>query len=45
VSADAAEGELREAALADEKVRAWTDGKQVVKVVVVPGRLVNLVVR
>jgi leucyl-tRNA synthetase len=45
VSADASEGELREAALADEKVRAWTDGKQVVKTVVVPGRLVNIVVR
>ncbi|HEV3468884.1 MAG TPA: leucine--tRNA ligase [Pyrinomonadaceae bacterium] len=45
VNADAAEDELRAAAVADEKVRAWVEGKQVVKVVVVPGRLVNVVVR
>ncbi|HYP52031.1 MAG TPA: leucine--tRNA ligase, partial [Pyrinomonadaceae bacterium] len=45
VPADLGEDALREAALADEKVRAWTDGKQVVKVVVVPQRLVNIVVR
>jgi len=45
VAADAPEDALREAALADERVRGWTDGKQVVKVVVVPQRLVNIVVR
>jgi leucyl-tRNA synthetase len=45
VSADAGEDETRDAALADEKVRAWVDGKQIVKTVVVPGRLVNVVVR
>ena len=45
MSADATEDETRAAALADEKVRAWTDGKQIVKTVVVPGRLVNVVVR
>ncbi len=39
------EAELRAAALADEKVRAWTEGHEVVKVVVVPQRLVNIVVR
>jgi leucyl-tRNA synthetase len=37
--------ELRAAALADEKVRAWTEGREVVKVVVVPQRLVNIVIR
>ncbi|HEX8475233.1 MAG TPA: leucine--tRNA ligase [Pyrinomonadaceae bacterium] len=42
---DTTEDALREAALADEKVRAWTDGKNVVKVVVIPQRLVNIVVR
>jgi leucyl-tRNA synthetase len=36
---------LRETALADERVRVWTDGKQIVKVIVVPQRLVNIVVR
>jgi leucyl-tRNA synthetase len=45
VSAAATEEETRAAALSDERVRAWTEGKQVVKTVVVPGRLVNVVVR
>jgi leucyl-tRNA synthetase len=39
------EEELRAAALADEKVTAWTEGREIVKVVVVPQRLVNIVVR
>ena len=42
---DTPEETLRAAALADEKVRVWTDGKQIVKVVVVPQRLVNIVVK
>ncbi len=45
LSADAGEDEMREAALSDERVRSWTEGKQIVKVVVVPSRLVNVVVR
>jgi leucyl-tRNA synthetase len=45
VSADATEEETRAAALADERVRPWTEGKQIVKTVVVPGRLVNVVVK
>ncbi|HEV2763581.1 MAG TPA: leucine--tRNA ligase [Pyrinomonadaceae bacterium] len=45
VAADLGEDGLREAALAHESVRNWTDGKQVVKVVVVPQRLVNIVVK
>jgi leucyl-tRNA synthetase len=36
---------LEKLAFADEKVREYTDGKEVVKVVVVPRRLVNIVVR
>ena len=32
-------------ALADEKVKAAIEGKQIVKVIVVPGKLVNIVVR
>ncbi|MFO0967877.1 MAG: class I tRNA ligase family protein [Gemmataceae bacterium] len=35
---------LEQAALADEKVRGFLEGKQVKKVIVVPGKLVNLVV-
>jgi leucyl-tRNA synthetase len=45
IAASATEDETREAALSDERVRAWTEGKQIVKTVVVPGRLVNVVVR
>jgi leucyl-tRNA synthetase len=43
--ASAREPEIREMALADGRVRAWLDGRQVSKVVVVPGRLVNIVTR
>jgi leucyl-tRNA synthetase len=41
----AREPEIREMALADGRVRPWLDGRQVTKVVVVPGRLVNIVTR
>ncbi len=42
---DTPEADLREAALADEKVRSFTEGRDVVKVIVVPQRLVNVVVQ
>jgi len=45
VSADAAKDVIEQIALADENVQKFTDGKNVVKVIVVPGRLVNVVVR
>jgi leucyl-tRNA synthetase len=45
VDVAAPEREIQDRALADEKVRQWTDGRQVAKVVVVPGRLVNVVTR
>jgi leucyl-tRNA synthetase len=38
------EEELRAAALADEKIKGLIDGQQIVKVIVVPQRLVNIVV-
>ena len=44
-SPEATNDELQEMALADEKVREYTDSKEVVKVIVVPRRLVNIVVR
>jgi leucyl-tRNA synthetase len=44
-SPDISEEDLKTAALADDKVRAFTDGHEVVKVIVVPRRLVNVVVR
>jgi leucyl-tRNA synthetase len=36
---------LRDMALADEKVKAAIGGKQIVKVIMVPGKLVNIVVK
>jgi len=44
-AADAPESELLALARESEKVRRHLDGKEVVKEVVVPGKLVNLVVR
>ena len=44
-SPEASDDDLRQAALADEKVRAATEGHDVVKVVVIPRRLVNVVVK
>ena len=45
VPADADAKQLESTALADEKVRARLEGKNVAKVIVVPGKLVNLVVK
>ena len=42
---DVTEEDAKDAAMASENVRRYTDGKQVVKTIYVPGRLVNLVVR
>ncbi|MGF2952338.1 class I tRNA ligase family protein, partial [Mycobacterium sp. THU-M116] len=44
VAADADAGSLEAAALSDEKVRAFLAGATPRKVIVVPGRLVNLVI-
>ncbi len=40
-----AEGELKKLALADPKVQPFLDGKQVAKMIVVPDKLVNIVVK
>jgi leucyl-tRNA synthetase len=45
VSVDATEEEVRQLALADEKVKAAIEGKEIVKVLVVKGRLVNIAVK
>lgn len=45
VAADATKDDLEAAALADERVAGLVDGKTVVKVIAVPGRMVNLVVK
>ena len=44
-SPDATNEQLEQFALADEKVIELTSGKEIVKIVVVPGRLVNIVVK
>lgn len=43
VSKDATKEELEQIALNDEKIKEWIEGKQVRKVIVVPGKLVNIV--
>jgi len=45
VPAGATDDQVEQAALADEKVKAAITGKQIVKKIVVPGKLVNIVVR
>ncbi|HLW88068.1 MAG TPA: leucine--tRNA ligase [Terriglobales bacterium] len=45
VPAGSSEDTIREAALADAKTKAAVAGKQIVKTIVVPGKLVNIVVR
>jgi leucyl-tRNA synthetase len=45
VPPDVSEADLRAAALADGKVQSFLDGHEVVKVIVVPQRLVNVVVK
>ena len=44
VAMDSTEEALRDAALADEKIQAAIAGKTIVKVIIVPGKLVNIVV-
>jgi leucyl-tRNA synthetase len=45
VPAEAAEDQVRELALADEKVKAEIEGREIVKILVVKGRLVNIAVK
>src|SRR5690606_11285926 len=44
-SPEASNADLEAAALADEKVKEFTAGKSIAKVIVVPGRLVNVVAK
>jgi leucyl-tRNA synthetase len=44
VSTSATEEQVKAAALADVNVQKWVEGKPVRKVIVVPGKLVNIVV-
>jgi leucyl-tRNA synthetase len=42
---DATQAEAHELAMADEKIRVFTDGKQIVKEIFVPGKIFNIVVK
>ena len=43
--ADASKDTIQETALASEQAQKYLEGKQVVKVIVVPGRIVNIVIK
>lgn len=45
VPSNAAEAELKEIALSNDRIKQASNGKQIVKVVVVPGKLVNIVIK
>ena len=45
VPADISKESMQEFALANENVKKFTEGKEVIKVIVVPGKLVNIVVK
>jgi len=45
VAANASQPEVEAAAKASEKVRQFIDGKTIVKVIFVPKRLINIIVR
>jgi leucyl-tRNA synthetase len=45
VAPDISEDDLRTIALADSKLQSQIEGREIVKVIVVPGRLVNVVVK
>ena len=45
VGADAKDDEIKQKALASEKAKTFTEGKTIIKTIVVPKRLVNIVVK
>jgi leucyl-tRNA synthetase len=45
IPADAVEQDVKDAALGSAKVAQWTEGKQIVKTIYVPGKLVSVVVK
>lgn len=45
IPADTASDVIQETVLADERSMKWTDGKTIVKVIVVPKKIVNIVIK
>lgn len=44
VAADAAKEDIEKIALSDSGAQKWIDGKTIRKIIVVPGKIVNIVV-
>ena len=44
VEADISEEKAKELALSQEKIKRWTEGKSIKKVIFVPGKLINIVI-
>lgn len=45
VSADASQEEMKEQAMASEKIKTFLEGKEVVKVIAIPKKLINIVIK
>ncbi|NLJ41641.1 MAG: class I tRNA ligase family protein, partial [Clostridiales bacterium] len=45
LAADASQEQAQDAALKDEKLKSYWEGKNIVKVIYVPGRILNIVVK
>ena len=45
IPADASKDDVEKLALADERTAKYTDGKQIIKTIVVPGKIINIVVK
>lgn len=45
LAADATQDQARDAALNDEKLKSYMEGKNIIKVIYVPGRILNIVVK
>jgi leucyl-tRNA synthetase len=45
VAVDASQQLIEQRALSDEKIRPFLEGKQIAKIIVIPGKMVNIVVR
>ena len=45
VAAPPSEGQVMDAVFANERIQQWVTGKDIVKKIYVPGKLVNVVVR
>jgi len=45
VAIDTSDEEIKQQALADEKVKKWTEGKQIKQIIYVPKKLINIVIQ